>query len=922
MAYAYPSGSFGGQSSGYERPVGPSSISGDTDSRSDVLREFKHLLDEEDHYLLFFQDRIKIEQQYIESLGRLYTKSVAVDSLHDDVNPRTSRASTARRAWIEVREYTQREMQAREAMVGALKEDVVRILMNLRDEQTRIRGALRDNMKLAHETYDDHAKTQLPKIKKTYYQKCQALEDHKRQEHAIAMRAQLLSTPSPPSPASTPLQEHPFAVPAGPTYTSPPISNPPLPPQSNPAAQPLGLADTPAFIPEHGHRASIPFSPTKEDKKLSGRLRAGSASGGENKGKDVLNDIAAQSKKGFSVIMQKLGGDRDKDRESGESGLMLPASDSEVGLQRHGTASGTNQKALSAMKGVKAKREADEADKAYRAAVFHLESLRLRQEKLHYSAVASLETFNDELSDRLRTALESYVDVVHCTAATNAQATEVARAAIQRINPEQDIMLFRSRLRTVHPPPIIPVPYDNFYVGPCRSLIFGVSLTDYDHARGQGGDHGRPPTIVEKAIQTIDERGLEVEGIYRVSGRHASVQKMVQDIELDEERFTFDDKDDIYGVGNVLKQYLRQLPEPLFPFPHAERIRFTEERESHIESNFSTLRARLQRLPFIHQTTFQAVVEHLGRVHQHSTVNKMAAKNLAVLFNSVIFGQDQLPSDGSTLLTHYKGNDTVLEDLITFSDLLFRVESPTLVPSAAPPGPALSRSGVLTRESADDKLRAGSSRTKITLSAAGTDDHSHQRAPPYDGAVSSHSLANVSTDPSESPFTPDDELELLFDPSLIPTSLRQQLPDGVHVRPLASTDLLRSHFILLSDLRASPALAPSVYASIFAGLKSCPSTYYILVIVDKLTDELVASGTVISEKKFINKGGIAGHIEDIVISERMQGRRLGQKLVVGLRDMAVALGCYKVILDCKEDKVPFYEKCGFSRRSVGMAFYV
>jgi hypothetical protein len=36
-------------------------------------------------------------------------------------------------------------------------------------------------------------------------------------------------------------------------------------------------------------------------------------------------------------------------------------------------------------------------------------------------------------------------------------------------------------------------------------------LTDYDFARGEGGDHGRPPTIVEKCIAAVDERGALLE---------------------------------------------------------------------------------------------------------------------------------------------------------------------------------------------------------------------------------------------------------------------------------------------------------------------------------------------------------------------------------------------------------------------------
>lgn len=173
-------------------------------------------------------------------------------------------------------------------------------------------------------------------------------------------------------------------------------------------------------------------------------------------------------------------------------------------------------------------------------------------------------------------------------------------------------MLFRKRLLAATSNTTkMPVPYENFYVsiicwpkqailtifkvGPCRSLIFGVSLTDYDFARGDGNDHGSPPMIIEKCIAAIDARGLEAEGIYRVNGRHTGVQKMVQDIEKDETQFEFGGKDDIFSIASVLKQCklvlvwqygctdeglkdLRELPEPVFNLPLAERMKYSKHR--------------------------------------------------------------------------------------------------------------------------------------------------------------------------------------------------------------------------------------------------------------------------------------------------------------------------------------------------------
>jgi hypothetical protein len=48
--------------------------------------------------------------------------------------------------------------------------------------------------------------------------------------------------------------------------------------------------------------------------------------------------------------------------------------------------------------------------------------------------------------------------------------------------------------------------------------------------------------------------------------------------------------------------------------------------ETHIHSNFSTIRGRLRRLAPIHQTSFQAIIEHLSRVAANSGQNKMDAK--------------------------------------------------------------------------------------------------------------------------------------------------------------------------------------------------------------------------------------------------------------------------------------------------------
>lgn len=75
------------------------------------------------------------------------------------------------------------------------------------------------------------------------------------------------------------------------------------------------------------------------------------------------------------------------------------------------------------------------------------------------------------------------------------------------------------------------------------------------------------------------------------------------------------------------------------------------------------------------------------------------------------------------------------------------------------------------------------------------------------------------------------------------------------------------------------------------------------------------------ERKFLRGCGLCGHVEDVVVDERARGKRLGVKLLEAAVEAAKAAGCYKIILDCSEANVAFYEKCGLTRKEVQMVRY-
>lgn len=73
------------------------------------------------------------------------------------------------------------------------------------------------------------------------------------------------------------------------------------------------------------------------------------------------------------------------------------------------------------------------------------------------------------------------------------------------------------------------------------------------------------------------------------------------------------------------------------------------------------------------------------------------------------------------------------------------------------------------------------------------------------------------------------------------------------------------------------------------------STYYILVVVNP-EDRIVASGTLMMERKFVHNLGIVGHVEDLAVARDQKGKKMGLRVLEALVHVAQTVGCYKVCL--------------------------
>ncbi|KAI9297045.1 glucosamine 6-phosphate N-acetyltransferase [Neoconidiobolus thromboides FSU 785] len=160
----------------------------------------------------------------------------------------------------------------------------------------------------------------------------------------------------------------------------------------------------------------------------------------------------------------------------------------------------------------------------------------------------------------------------------------------------------------------------------------------------------------------------------------------------------------------------------------------------------------------------------------------------------------------------------------------------------------------------------------------------------------------------------------LFTESLISPEVKEALPKGYVMRPLELGDYDKGYIQCLSQLTVTGNVTRQMFNDNYERILKA-GNYYSLVIEDTEQKKIVAAGTLLTECKFIRSCGLAGHIEDIVVHDSQRGKKLGLRVIDALKYIGVKVGCYKIILNCSESNVPFYEKCGFKVKDFQMTIY-
>uniref|UniRef100_A0A7N5KLV3 Rho GTPase activating protein 45 n=1 Tax=Ailuropoda melanoleuca TaxID=9646 RepID=A0A7N5KLV3_AILME len=233
-----------------------------------------------------------------------------------------------------------------------------------------------------------------------------------------------------------------------------------------------------------------------------------------------------------------------------------------------------------------------------------------------------------------------------------------------------------------------------------KKLQGRLQLFGQDFAQAARSTPDGVPFIIKKCVCEIEQRALHTKGIYRVNGVKTRVEKLCQAFENGKELVELSQASP-HDISNVLKLYLRQLPEPIISFrlyhelvglakdslkaeaeaKAASRGRpDTAESEATATAMAGRLRELLQDLPPENRATLQYLLRHLRRIVEVEQDNKMTPGNLGIVFGPTLLRPRPTEATVSlSSLVDYPHQARVVETLIAHYGLIFE-EEPEDVP--------------------------------------------------------------------------------------------------------------------------------------------------------------------------------------------------------------------------------------------------
>ncbi|XP_074421483.1 unconventional myosin-IXb isoform X3 [Larus michahellis] len=153
---------------------------------------------------------------------------------------------------------------------------------------------------------------------------------------------------------------------------------------------------------------------------------------------------------------------------------------------------------------------------------------------------------------------------------------------------------------------------------------FGVCVSSLTSERNS------VPIVMEKLLEYVEMHGLYTEGIYRKSGSANRMKELKQLLQSDPNSVKLENYP-IHTITGILKQWLRELPDPLMTSAqYNDFLRAVELPEK--QEQLCAIYSVLEQLPQANHNTLERLIFHLVKVALIEDVNRMSPNALAIVF--------------------------------------------------------------------------------------------------------------------------------------------------------------------------------------------------------------------------------------------------------------------------------------------------
>ncbi|XP_034087691.1 rho GTPase-activating protein 27-like [Gymnodraco acuticeps] len=199
--------------------------------------------------------------------------------------------------------------------------------------------------------------------------------------------------------------------------------------------------------------------------------------------------------------------------------------------------------------------------------------------------------------------------------------------------------------------------------GYIRDNVFGCHLDTLSHR-----ENCNTPKFLEKCIRAVERRGLDVDGIYRVSGNLAVIQRLRHKADHEDQLDLEDGQwEEIHVITGALKLFLRELPEPLFPFSCFDKFIAAIQVQDY-SLRVSYMKDLVRSLPLPNHDTMELLFKHLRRVVDHKESNRMSVQSVSIVFGPTLLRPQ---TESSNMTVHMVFQSQIVELMLNEFQTVF-----------------------------------------------------------------------------------------------------------------------------------------------------------------------------------------------------------------------------------------------------------